>query len=104
MPKATMSRDGMPRINMLIKTRFDHEDITEILACHMHKNKGELPDGTSRRTILKIVRDSIERLGREHFYYWSDGMDGDDDEHRERAAQLVRFRFPDLFTGGGGAR
>lgn len=72
---ATMSRDGKPRLDVLIKSRAGLGDLATALA-HASANGHDdfdpdaLPERVGRARILALYRERVRQFGLDGFDYW----------------------------------
>ncbi len=96
--KATMSKDGIKRVNLRVTHRLSADDFANML-CLEHENHelgDDLPQYT-RPLILDMVRHQLT-FNPDGRNWWRDNPDEDcADELWAWASDLIRNRFPELY-------
>lgn len=95
MRNPTMSKDGVPRVDLKISYRMDLRTLTEVLAS-IH-DVGDVDDELPAGQVRDEIRAALKTKGDDGWIYWTDGMDDDEAVSiREWAREQVRRAFPEL--------
>lgn len=96
MRNPTMSKDGIPRVDIKIAWRMDLRALANVLAsCHYDDNDlDDMPLGAIRDEI----RAALKSNGDDGWIYWTDHVDdqGEIDDIRTWAIGQARRAFPEL--------
>lgn len=101
MGKPTMSRDGLPRLGLMVKVRVAAGDLAQGIAHAAVHDDGfdveDLPERVGRERILSVYRDRVRQFGRDGLAFWGDEADeGDRDTVADWADAVVARAFPEL--------
>jgi hypothetical protein len=95
MRNPTMSRDGVPRVDLKIAWRMDLRTLGEVLAS-VHDVE-DVDDDLPAAQIRDEIRGALKSKGDDGWIYWTDEMDDDEVATiRVWAMQQVRRAFPEL--------
>lgn len=107
--KITRSRDGVRRTTLRIDVRLGRDEFIDALC--LAAVKGRIPDAItvldesdldllpgrmSRAAILDAIKSTIAQLGYDAKNWWTDDVDGIEDELRTWAEGLISNHFPEF--------
>lgn len=92
LPKPTLRRSGRRAITLSVKHHLYEENIVQMVAFAISRMDYEF---TSKADLERYLRRQLLDSGTESSAYWADEVeDGEADEIRERAQEIVRRLMP----------